>query len=242
MEIDLYTKFCRYSKRTVYLFGSLLTKIFRVIFCFNNFSSWTSFGGRMAESRYEQQTSVLGGDVFQKMQNNRILVVGAGGIGCELLKNLVMAGFRNIEIVSSKCFIISLSIIRKFISIIMKIDLDTIDLSNLNRQFLFRKKHIGKSKAEVFLFFISISIFKILTLNIEMKVAKDSALLFNSDCNIVAHHANIKESRFSVQYFQQFIIVMMALDNIGIISFSKIYFESSIKIKLLFNNFSILQR
>lgn len=54
-------------------------------------------------------------------------MVGAGGIGCELLKDLVMAGFGTIEIV----------------------DLDTIDLSNLNRQFLFRHEHIKKSKALV---------------------------------------------------------------------------------------------
>ena len=57
----------------------------------------------------------------------RILMVGAGGIGCELLKNLVLTGFGEIHIV----------------------DLDTIDLSNLNRQFLFRYEHIKKSKAMV---------------------------------------------------------------------------------------------
>lgn len=54
-------------------------------------------------------------------------MVGAGGIGCELLKNLVLNGFGEIHIV----------------------DLDTIDLSNLNRQFLFRNEHIKKSKALV---------------------------------------------------------------------------------------------
>ncbi|KAF4339999.1 ubiquitin-like 1-activating enzyme E1 B [Fusarium beomiforme] len=101
----------------------------------------------------------------------RVLMVGAGGIGCELLKNLVLTGFGEIHIV----------------------DLDTIDLSNLNRQFLFRYEHIKKSKA---------------------LVAKEAAQRFNPNVKIVAHHANIKDDGFTVAWFQQFRIAFNALDNL----------------------------
>lgn len=39
----------------------------------------------------------------EAIANSKILVVGAGGIGCEVLKNLVLTGFPHIEIVSNYC-------------------------------------------------------------------------------------------------------------------------------------------
>ncbi|CAH8860889.1 unnamed protein product [Trichobilharzia szidati] len=101
-----------------------------------------------------------------------VLVVGAGGIGCELLKNLVYNGFDNITIV----------------------DLDTIDISNLNRQFLFHKKHVGRSKAET---------------------ARENVLAFKPTANIVAYHKSIFSSTFNSTFFGKFAVVFNALDNLA---------------------------
>lgn len=40
-------------------------------------------------------------DLNDLIVSSKLLVVGAGGIGCEILKNLVMCGFKDIEIVST---------------------------------------------------------------------------------------------------------------------------------------------
>ena len=47
----------------------------------------------------ENAPAVLTASLGYKVTTTPILVVGAGGIGCELLKNLVLSGFKKITVV-----------------------------------------------------------------------------------------------------------------------------------------------
>jgi len=62
----------------------------------------------------------------ESIKDKKVFIVGSGAIGCELLKNLVMLGIKNITIT----------------------DPDRIEESNLSRQFLFNQSHLNKSKSE----------------------------------------------------------------------------------------------
>ncbi|KAH6645921.1 ThiF family protein [Truncatella angustata] len=123
----------------------------------------------LTRDSYNRQS--LGVSLNAAVKEAKVLMVGAGGIGCELLKNLVLTGYGQIHVV----------------------DLDTIDLSNLNRQFLFRNEHIKKSKAEV---------------------AKEVAQVFNPNVNIISYFANIKDAQFNLEWFRGFKLVFNALDNL----------------------------
>ena len=73
---------------------------------------------------------MLGDDLTKAIRECQLFMIGAGAIGCELLKNYAMIGLGSSD--NGK---------------IILTDPDVIEVSNLNRQFLFREKHLRKPKS-----------------------------------------------------------------------------------------------
>ncbi|CAO1630239.1 unnamed protein product [Sympodiomycopsis kandeliae] len=82
-------------------------------------------------SRYDGQIAVVGKTFQDKIASARQFLVGSGAIGCEMLKNWSMMG-----LASGPNGAIDVT------------DMDQIEKSNLNRQFLFRTKDVGAFKAD----------------------------------------------------------------------------------------------
>ncbi|KAF6091725.1 ubiquitin like modifier activating enzyme 1 [Phyllostomus discolor] len=83
------------------------------------------------QNRYDGQIAVFGSEMQEKLNKQKYFLVGAGAIGCELLKNFAMIGLgcgKGGEVVIT--------------------DMDTIEKSNLNRQFLFRPWDVTKLKSD----------------------------------------------------------------------------------------------
>lgn len=79
-------------------------------------------------SRYNRHIilSEIGQVGQDKISNAKVLVIGAGGLGCPILQYLAAAGIGTLGI----------------------IDFDLVDISNLQRQILFGTSTLGKNKAE----------------------------------------------------------------------------------------------
>lgn len=127
-----------------------------------------------SESRYDGQIKVFGNEFQKKLAEEKYFVVGSGAIGCELLKNMAQIGLGNIIVT----------------------DMDTIEKSNLSRQFLFRNSDIGKLKSQV---------------------ASDAIKLMNPSINIIFHANKVcpeTNNIYNKDFFDNLTGVANALDNI----------------------------
>ncbi|XP_065306380.1 ubiquitin-like modifier-activating enzyme 1 isoform X2 [Dermacentor albipictus] len=132
----------------------------------------------MEQTRYAGQARVFGTEVQDLLMAQTYFVVGAGAIGCELLKNFAMMGVG----AADGCIHIT--------------DMDVIERSNLNRQFLFRSDDIGRMKSAT---------------------AAEAVARMNPEINIEVHEDRVgpdTESVYNDHFFESLDGVANALDNL----------------------------
>lgn len=115
-------------------------------------------------NRYARQICLpkIGQQGQDAIQNAHVLVVGAGGLGAPVLQYLVGAGIGKITVV----------------------DGDTVDLSNLHRQTLFRETDVGKPKVEA-------AANTLRGLNVDCKISPINARLTPANANELIRDCSI---------------------------------------------------
>uniref|UniRef100_A0A8C3QEZ0 E1 ubiquitin-activating enzyme n=1 Tax=Cyanoderma ruficeps TaxID=181631 RepID=A0A8C3QEZ0_9PASS len=129
-------------------------------------------------SRYDGQIAIFGANFQEKLGHQKYLVVGAGAIGCELLKNFAMMGLAAGD------------------GELIVTDMDTVALSNLHRQLLYRSADISEPKSVV---------------------AAAAVQRMNPDVRVTAHQNQVgpaTEMVYRDKFFQQLDGVASALDTI----------------------------
>jgi len=137
--------------------------------------------------RYDGQLVVFGREFQDKVLSTNMFLVGSGALGCEYLKNFAMMGIgcgKGNEQLKQKA------------GRVVVTDMDNIELTNLNRQFLFRKKHIGSMKSAV-----------------AAQVVKQ----MNADLNIKSMNDKVApqtEQTFDDEFWDSMDCITNALDNV----------------------------
>ena len=134
---------------------------------------------KMLNSRYDDQIAIFGSEMQNKLSNTNIFMIGAGALGCEFLKTFAAMGVSTNA--KNNLFVT---------------DNDNIELSNLNRQFLFNKNSIGRPKSEV---------------------ACESIKKMNKDFNCISFQSRVcqeTENFFDEEFWNKQDYIINAVDNI----------------------------
>jgi len=129
--------------------------------------------------RYGPQIAVLGKKVHQKLTDLNVFLVGAGALGCEYVKMLALLGIGTSQ--KGKVHVT---------------DMDRIEVSNLNRQFLFRKNNVGQPKSTT---------------------AGEACSLMNPEFSVQSYEIKVcpeTENQFNESFWESLDFVVNALDNV----------------------------
>eukprot|EP01123_Difflugia_compressa_P008744 TRINITY_DN268_c0_g1_i2.p1 TRINITY_DN268_c0_g1~~TRINITY_DN268_c0_g1_i2.p1 ORF type:complete len:1096 (+),score=241.98 TRINITY_DN268_c0_g1_i2:155-3442(+) len=129
-------------------------------------------------SRHDNQIAIFGKAFQEKLEKQSWFMVGCGALGCEYLKGFSLMGLGSNG------------------GVLYVTDMDTIEVSNLSRQFLFRRDDVGLQKS---------------------KRATVAALRMNPKMNIVTFEIPVgpdTENKFNDRFWSSLDGVCNALDNI----------------------------
>lgn len=128
--------------------------------------------------RYSRQMMLpeVGESGQEKLKSARVLVIGAGGLGCPVLQYLATAGIGTLGIV----------------------DFDVVEIHNLHRQVLYSKNELGAGKAET-----AKRVLQILNPNIEIialdeKITAENAKKILADFDLVIDGSDNFSTRYLV--------------------------------------------
>jgi ubiquitin-activating enzyme E1 len=135
--------------------------------------------------RYDGQIMIYGKSFQSKISSLNMFLVGAGAIGCEMLKNWAMMGvscsLQNLPSIAAASSTSAEQSNKRKEGKIIVTDMDQIEKSNLSRQFLFRNTDINKPKS-------STAVIAAMKMNsslhgtaLENKVATETEHIFNDD-------------------------------------------------------------
>jgi len=142
-------------------------------------SNTTEADHKAANTRYDAQIAVFGQEFQRKLVSSKYFVVGSGAIGCEMLKNYAMMGVGCSP--EGRVYVT---------------DMDLIEKSNLNRQFLFRPHDVQKMKSQC---------------------AASAVKVMNPDINVIPHQNRVgveTEKIYNDDFFESLDGVCNALDNV----------------------------
>lgn len=136
-------------------------------------------------TRYDSSIAVLGKTLTEKVHKLKYFLVGSGAIGCEVLKVWAMLGLGTQGMIHVT-------------------DMDTIEQSNLSRQFLFRHKDVEQLKS---------------------KTAANAIKSMNPEVQINAYSSRVgaeTEEQFNETFYESLDGVCNALDNVE----ARLYMDS----------------